>query len=82
MFNFELFLPYQINRTGVRLATAFSNELERFDLKLPMWRVLAVLWRHHELKIGDLMGDTSDRAIDAFTPADDDGRAWIANSCA
>jgi DNA-binding MarR family transcriptional regulator len=59
MFNFELFLPYQINRTGVRLATAFSNELERFDLTLPMWRVLAVLWRHRELKIGDLIGDTT-----------------------
>ncbi len=59
MFNFELFLPYQINRTGVRLATAFSNELERFDLTLPMWRVLAVLWSQRELKIGDLLGDTT-----------------------
>ena len=47
MFNFEMFFHYHINRTGVRLATALSNELECFDLKLPMWRVLAVLWSHH-----------------------------------
>ena len=59
MFDFERFLPYQVNRTGVRLATAFSNELERFDLTLPMWRVLAVLWRQRQLKIGDLIGDTT-----------------------
>jgi DNA-binding MarR family transcriptional regulator len=59
MFDLEHFLPYHINRAGVRLATAFSKELERFDLTLPMWRVLAVLWHHGELKVGDLIADTT-----------------------
>ena len=59
MFSLEHFLPYQLNRTGVRLATAFSSELERFDLTLSMWRVLAVLWHRGELKVGDLIADTT-----------------------
>ena len=59
MFNLARFLPYHINRTGVRLVTAFGNELERFDLTVPMWRVLAVLWQNRELKVTDLIADTA-----------------------
>ena len=59
MFDLDLFLSYHVNRTGVRLATAFSNELEHFDLTLPMWRVLAVLWQHGEIKITDLIADAT-----------------------
>jgi MarR family transcriptional regulator, organic hydroperoxide resistance regulator len=59
MFDFTRFLPYHINRTGVRLATAFGNDLERFDLTVPMWRVLAVLWQAGELKVTDLIADTT-----------------------
>jgi MarR family transcriptional regulator, organic hydroperoxide resistance regulator len=59
MFELARFLPYHINRTGVRLVTAFGNELERFDLTVPMWRVLAVLWQYGELKVTDLIADTT-----------------------
>jgi MarR family transcriptional regulator, organic hydroperoxide resistance regulator len=59
MFDLGRFLPYHINRTGVRLATAFGNELRRYSLTVPMWRVLAVLWHHGELKVNDLIVDTS-----------------------
>ncbi len=59
MFELARFLPYHINRTGVRLVTAFGNELERFDLTVPMWRVLAVLWQYGELKVTDLIDDTT-----------------------
>jgi MarR family transcriptional regulator, organic hydroperoxide resistance regulator len=59
MFDLDRFLPYHVNRTGVRLAAAFSKELERVDLTLPMWRVLAVLWHHGELKVSDLIADTT-----------------------
>jgi DNA-binding MarR family transcriptional regulator len=59
MFDFTRFLPYHVNRTGVRLATAFGNELERFDLTVPMWRVLGVLWQARELKVTDLIADTT-----------------------
>ena len=59
MFDLARFLPYHINRTGVRLATAFGDDLHRHGLTISMWRVLAVLWHHGELKVTDLMVDTS-----------------------
>lgn len=59
MFELSHFLPYHINRTGLRLAAAFSADLKRYGLSITMWRVLAVLWQHGELKVTDLMVDTS-----------------------
>ena len=59
MFNLDRFLPYHLNRTGVRLAQAFSKELANSDLTLPMWRVLAVLWHHGDLKVGDIALDAT-----------------------
>lgn len=59
MFDLARFLPYHINRTGVRLATAFGNEIDRYSLTVPMWRVLAVLWHRGELIVSDLITDTS-----------------------
>jgi len=59
MFDLARFLPYHINRTGVRLADAFGDELGRHGLTIAMWRVLAALWQAGERKSGDLMLDTS-----------------------
>jgi MarR family transcriptional regulator, organic hydroperoxide resistance regulator len=59
MFDLARFLPYHINRTGVRLATAFGNDLDRYGLTVSMWRVLAVLWHRGELRVSDLITDTS-----------------------
>ena len=59
MFDLARFLPYHINRTGVRLATAFGDDLQRYGLTVTMWRVLAVLWHRGELKVTDLIVDTS-----------------------
>ncbi|MCB1534412.1 MAG: MarR family transcriptional regulator [Rhodoblastus sp.] len=59
MFELARFLPYHINRTGVRLATAFGAELARHGLSVPMWRVLAALWQGGERKSADLIVDTS-----------------------
>ncbi len=59
MFDLDHYLPYHLNRTGARLATAFGNDLRRFDLTLTMWRVLAVLWHHGELKVSDIVVDTT-----------------------
>jgi len=59
MFDLARFLPYHINRTGVRLADAFGDELARYELTVPMWRVLAALWHGGEQKAGDLMIATS-----------------------
>ncbi len=59
MFDLARFLPYHINRTGVRLADAFGDELARYELTVAMWRVLAALWHSGEQKAGDLMIATS-----------------------
>jgi MarR family transcriptional regulator, organic hydroperoxide resistance regulator len=91
MFDFTRFLPYHVHRTGVRLASAFGNELERFDLTVPMWRVLGVLWRARELKVTDLIEDTTieqstlsrlliameKRDLIARRRAEEDGRAVL-----
>lgn len=41
----EKAVPYLLNRAGVRIGEAFSEELVKFNLTLPMWRVLASLLR-------------------------------------
>jgi DNA-binding MarR family transcriptional regulator len=51
------YLPYLVNRVGVRIAVAFSRELEPHGLSLPMWRVLAVLaqgGRQRQIDLADL----------------------------
>jgi MarR family transcriptional regulator, organic hydroperoxide resistance regulator len=58
-FDLNRFLPYLLNRSGVRLATAFSNELERFKLTLPMWRVMAVLWHKGDQRVTDVGEETT-----------------------
>lgn len=41
----EKAVPYLLNRAGVRIGEAFSEELVKFDITLPVWRVLASLLR-------------------------------------
>ena len=43
-FDLSRYLPYLLNRAGVRIALAFTDEIRRFGISLPMWRVLAQLW--------------------------------------
>jgi len=59
MFDLGTYLPYLINRAGVRIATAFTQELVRFDISLAMWRVLAVLWQHGSQRLGEVADRTS-----------------------
>ena len=55
----EAYTPYLLNRAGVRVANAFSQELKRFDISLQMWRVLVALWHSGGLRLSDLAGVTS-----------------------
>jgi len=43
-FDLSRYLPYLLNRAGVRIALAFTDEIRQFGISLPMWRVLAQLW--------------------------------------
>ena len=58
-FDLDEYLPYLINRTGTVVAGAFSGELARADLTLPMWRVLAALFHRGEQRQIDLANLTS-----------------------
>lgn len=71
-FDLTQFLPYLINRTGVRIATAFTEVLRRYGITLQMWRVLAALDHADGQRISDLAALTSidvstlSRLIDAM----------------
>jgi DNA-binding MarR family transcriptional regulator len=58
-FDLELTLPYLLNRAGVRIGQSFSGELERFDLALPEWRLLASLLKRESQTLSDLASHTS-----------------------
>lgn len=58
-YSLENALPYLLNRTGVRIGDAFSNELEKFNITLPMWRVLASLLHQDGQRMTQLAEHTS-----------------------
>jgi DNA-binding MarR family transcriptional regulator len=58
-FDLTRYLPYLVNRTGVRIATAFGEVLRRHGITLQMWRVLAALDHADGQRISDLAGLTS-----------------------
>ncbi len=53
------FLPYLLNRAGMRVGLMFSRDIERFNVTLPMWRVLIELWHNGEQRLGELSELTS-----------------------
>lgn len=58
-FDLARFLPYLINRAGVRLATAFAREIAPLDVTLQEWRVLAALAASGPQRLSDLAALTS-----------------------
>jgi DNA-binding MarR family transcriptional regulator len=71
-FDLTRYLPYLVNRTGVRIATAFGEELRAHAITLPMWRVLAALDHADGQRISDLAAlisidvSTLSRILDAM----------------
>jgi MarR family transcriptional regulator, organic hydroperoxide resistance regulator len=53
------FLPYLLNRAGLRIGLMFSRDIEPFGVTLPMWRVMIELWRNGEHRLGELSERTS-----------------------
>jgi DNA-binding MarR family transcriptional regulator len=58
-FDITRYLPYLINRVGVRIAGSFSEAIREHGITLQMWRVLAALNHDDGLRIGALAGSTS-----------------------
>lgn len=59
MFDLANFLPYLVNRAGVRVATKFSRILKPHGLNIQEWRVLAVLYVHGGQRMSSLADLTS-----------------------
>lgn len=57
--NLQDFLPYLLNRAGLRVGLMFSRDIEPFDVTLPMWRVLIELWNNGDHRLGELSERTS-----------------------
>jgi MarR family transcriptional regulator, organic hydroperoxide resistance regulator len=53
------FLPYLLNRAGLRVGLMFSADIEKFDVTLPMWRVMIALWHNGGHRLGELARRTS-----------------------
>jgi len=58
-FDLQSFLPYLINRAGVRISDHFAVELRHFGLSIAMWRVLASLWHDGAVRLCELADSTS-----------------------
>jgi|EndMetStandDraft_2_1072991.scaffolds.fasta_scaffold62824_3 MarR family transcriptional regulator, organic hydroperoxide resistance regulator len=53
------FLPYLLNRAGLRIGLMFSRDIEPYDVTLPMWRVMIELWHNGDHRLGELAERTS-----------------------
>ncbi len=59
MFDLGQYLPYLINRAGVRLAVSFGRDLKPRGVMVQEWRVLAALAAHGPQRLSDLAALTS-----------------------
>ena len=53
------FLPYLLNRAGVKIGLSFSRDIEAMNVSLPMWRVMAALWENGDQRLSELANRTS-----------------------
>jgi MarR family transcriptional regulator, organic hydroperoxide resistance regulator len=53
------FLPYLLNRAGVKIGLSFSRDIETMNVTLPMWRVMAALWENGDQRLSELADRTS-----------------------
>lgn len=53
------FLPYLLNRAGVKIGLAFARDIEPLNVTLPMWRVMVALWESGDQRLGELAERTS-----------------------
>ncbi|MFN3233126.1 MAG: MarR family winged helix-turn-helix transcriptional regulator [Alphaproteobacteria bacterium] len=58
-FDLDLFVPFLLNRAATRVAGSFSKTLKDHGLSITTWRLLASLYQHESLRIGELSDFTS-----------------------
>ena len=65
------FVPYLLNRAGVRIGLAFARDIEPLGVTLPMWRVMAALWESGDGRLGGSRSAHQHRHFHPFTPFGD-----------
>ena len=58
-FVLDDFLPYLLNRAGVKIGQSFARDIAPLGVTLPMWRVMVALWQNGDQRLGDLAERTS-----------------------
>ena len=58
-YSLESTLPYLLNRAGTHIGNAFNQELKRFDLSVPEWRILAALAQSNDQSLTELAAHTA-----------------------
>jgi len=58
-FELEDFVPFLLNRAGSRIAARFTEVLKEHDVTITGWRILAALYKHKSLKVGEIAQYTS-----------------------
>jgi len=58
-FILSQFVPYLLNRAGVKIGLAFARDIKSLGVTLPMWRVMVALWESGDQRLGDLAESTS-----------------------
>jgi len=58
-FTLSDFVPYLLNRAGVKIGLAFARDIESMGVTLPMWRVMVALWECGDQRLGELSERTS-----------------------
>jgi DNA-binding MarR family transcriptional regulator len=53
------FVPYLLNRAGVKIGLTFARDIAPLGVTLPMWRVMAALWENDNQRLGDIAERTS-----------------------
>ena len=53
-FGLQDFLPYLVNRAGVKTSLVFGRALQRFGITLSEWRILSALWEQDGLRLNDI----------------------------
>lgn len=53
------FIPYLLNRAGVKIGLSFARDINSLGVTLPMWRVMVALWENGDQRLGDLAEKTS-----------------------
>jgi DNA-binding MarR family transcriptional regulator len=58
-FTLADFVPYLLNRAGVKIGLSFGRDIESLGVTLPMWRVMVALWETDGQRLGELAEQTS-----------------------